>query len=97
MAPAKKKYKKVDEALFYANQKQGKTQPIPGIDGTTLPIDRPTPLSKEKGNPEDTYNKMFGFKGVARSSPANPFSEPMSSKKKKPKLGDGWSYNTTKA
>ena len=97
MAPAKKKYKKVDEALFYANQKQGKTQPFAGIDGTTLPRNKPIPLSKEKGNPEDTMNKMYGFKGVARSSPANPISEPMSSKKKKPKLGDGWSYNTTKA
>jgi hypothetical protein len=96
MAPAKKKYKTVDEALFYANQKQGKTQPIAGLDGTTFPRDRPIPLSKEKGNPEDTFNKMYGFKGVAKPAIKNPVI-PISSKKKKPTLGDGWSYNTTKA
>ena len=95
MAPAKKKYKTVDEALFYANQKQGKTQPNAGLDGTTFPRDKPTPLNKEKGNPEDTMNKMYGFKGPA--GPNRTITEPMSSKKKKPTLGDGWSYNTTKA
>lgn len=76
--PKKKKYKTVDEALFYANQKQGLTQPNAGIDGTTFPRDKPTTLNKEKGNPEDTMNKMYGFKGPA--GPNRTITEPMSSK-----------------
>jgi hypothetical protein len=96
MAPAKKKYKTVDEALFYANKNQGGNPQNAGIDGTVF--DRLSPKLKDlKGSPESYLNEHYNQKGVAKPAIRNPVTTPISSQKKKPKLGDGWSYNTTKA